>query len=235
MPVQNGTTRQGVIFNISGQALKRVLDGGGDVAALARQSVMNRLKEFQDNGIDIYLTEKQIDMIVWRLVYAAQNNWKKQYYNVQHSLFTEVYDMDDYLEHHGVLGMKWGVRRYQNEDGTLTEEGKKRYTKKDGSYIDNESRQAIKKEISKRKGMAGASSVLGSALISSVILNPAVLAMPVAGLVLPAAIAATSAASLINNVKSMQLSQIKDRADMIDFHRSGNEPVEPIRVNVRRR
>ena len=31
-----------------------------------------------------------------------------------------------YLKHHGILGQKWGVRRYQNEDGTLTEEGKKR-------------------------------------------------------------------------------------------------------------
>lgn len=35
--------------------------------------------------------------------------------------------MSTYLMHHGVKGMKWGVRRYQNEDGTLTEAGKKRY------------------------------------------------------------------------------------------------------------
>lgn len=32
-----------------------------------------------------------------------------------------------YLKHHGVKGMKWGVRRYQNKDGTLTNAGKKRY------------------------------------------------------------------------------------------------------------
>ena len=31
------------------------------------------------------------------------------------------------LHHHGIKGQKWGVRRYQNEDGTLTPEGKLRY------------------------------------------------------------------------------------------------------------
>ena len=32
----------------------------------------------------------------------------------------------DELQHHGVKGMRWGVRRYQNKDGSLTPEGKKR-------------------------------------------------------------------------------------------------------------
>lgn len=33
------------------------------------------------------------------------------------------------LYHHGVIGMKWGVRRYQNKDGSLTSAGKKRQSK----------------------------------------------------------------------------------------------------------
>lgn len=38
--------------------------------------------------------------------------------------------MSDYvIMHHGIKGMKWGIRRYQNKDGTLTAAGKKRYNK----------------------------------------------------------------------------------------------------------
>lgn len=45
----------------------------------------------------------------------------------------------NYLAHYGIAGQKWGVRRFQNTDGTLTEEGKKRYGKYDNAtdYMKN--------------------------------------------------------------------------------------------------
>lgn len=47
----------------------------------------------------------------------------------------EEYDyLEGQLQHHGILGMKWGVRRYQNEDGSLTDAGKKHYGLGDPKY-----------------------------------------------------------------------------------------------------
>lgn len=40
------------------------------------------------------------------------------------------YYKEDDLVHHGIANMKWGIRRYQNSDGSLTPEGKMRYRKK---------------------------------------------------------------------------------------------------------
>lgn len=43
-------------------------------------------------------------------------------------LFVDSLDIDT-IEHSGIKGQKWGVRNYQNADGTLTEAGKERYRK----------------------------------------------------------------------------------------------------------
>lgn len=53
--------------------------------------------------------------------------YESEYYGVQ-SL-----PLEGYLQHHGIKGQKWGIRRFQNSDGSLTEAGKKRYLTSDGN------------------------------------------------------------------------------------------------------
>ena len=64
-------------------------------------AIINKINEYGMNDINV-----------------GDDNRFKNYYN------------PEVIEHHGIKGMKWGIRRYQNADGTLTAAGKKRY----GSY-----------------------------------------------------------------------------------------------------
>lgn len=49
-----------------------------------------------------------------------------------------------YLQHYGIPKMRWGIRRFQNEDGSLTEEGRKRYGKEKKSKIKAEQKEPPK-------------------------------------------------------------------------------------------
>ena len=67
--------------------------------------------------------------------------------------------MDNELQHFGIKGMKWGVRRYQNKDGSLTPAGKKRYDESD------EERE--KKEKSKKTKAKVATAAVATAAIAT--------------------------------------------------------------------
>lgn len=53
------------------------------------------------------------------------------------------------LSHYGVLGMKWGVRRYLNKDGSLTSAGKKKYR---ANESDSSVTKKVKKDLSTLTG-----------------------------------------------------------------------------------
>ena len=80
------------------------------------------------------------------------------------------------LCHYGIKGQKWGVRRFQRKDGTLTDKGKKRYADDDGSEP-----AANRKGMSastKKKLMVGAGIALATAATIYAIENPKVVKMP---------------------------------------------------------
>lgn len=63
------------------------------------------------------------------------------------------YNRTDELAHHGIKGMKWGVRRYQNYDGSYTKKGLERYRKAESDYNSAKDKQRQIKE-SYKKGTA---------------------------------------------------------------------------------
>ena len=80
------------------------------------------------------------------------------------------------LCHYGIKGQKWGVRRFQRKDGSLTPKGRKRYADDDGSEPAAE-RKGMSAST-KKKLMIGAGIALATAATIYAIENPKVVKMP---------------------------------------------------------
>ncbi len=106
---------------------------------------------------------------------TKRQNWFKQendYYNEKVKQFKKSnvkldFDLDEFstvtskikhsdtysdeLYHHGILGQKWGVRRFQNKDGSVTSAGAKRYYEGDGEISGPKKPGAVKRFITNRR------------------------------------------------------------------------------------
>ena len=65
------------------------------------------------------------------------------------------------LAHHGILGMKWGVRRYQNFDGSYTKKGLERYRKAETEYY--KAKEAFKNGTGQKQSVRAAKKELNKA------------------------------------------------------------------------
>lgn len=60
---------------------------------------------------------------------------------MSHGVYVATDRIDNFFAHHGIKGQKWGIRRFQNADGSLTEEGKKRYNSGSDSGKETEKKE----------------------------------------------------------------------------------------------
>lgn len=76
------------------------------------------------------------------------------------------------IEHHGILGQKWGVRRFQNEDGSYTHEGKIRYGRLKRSSKNKNYKTETKKQKNKNEDLKKLSSSKKNEIKSKILADP---------------------------------------------------------------
>lgn len=83
---------------------------------------------------------------------AKQNSKERKIYSgknssVQHSYVGDYIDnAENYLAHHGIKGQRWGVRRFQDENGSMTAEGKARYGIDENGRMSKEGKALYKQD-----------------------------------------------------------------------------------------
>ena len=87
------------------------------------------------------------------LAYTISKIRENKVNNAKHS---DILDDRNFLEHYGILGQKWGIRRFQNPDGSLTEEGKIRYNKESQKLVDMSASIAKLEDITRQYDLRNA-------------------------------------------------------------------------------
>ena len=94
--------------DLTGDQLKSVLD------RVTNENKLEKARKGEVTG----MSKDEVTELVERLMEEKLNH-------------SDMNDVEDFLEHHGIKGQRWGVRRFQKKDGTLTPAGKKRYVNND--------------------------------------------------------------------------------------------------------
>lgn len=102
------------------------------LSASEYQTTLNTLKyELVNSG----RSQREISEFLSNLYESASKGFAKHEESFD-KFYSGMMDENasDFIEHYGILGMKWGIRRYQNPDGSLTELGRSRLAKREGRF-----------------------------------------------------------------------------------------------------